>query len=132
MDRTILVKEDIQAGQQFLNLFSSLWPYRIAFWLCSSEDSLNNLCVAFDEIEVVSRREWISRLLDVLHNHPEIELDTARVRAMDSQHPFALQAQETSARFPRSVGKHLGQSLFGGKVVDDVYIYPAPVLAVGS
>lgn len=127
MDQESLAREQIDAGQKFLDAFGKRAPVKVAFWLKTSDDSDWYLFVALDGFKF----EDMPRLYtEVFHASKEIEdpnFDQFQVRLVSAGTPLAQAALGVYRRYPTSIPTHLRGGSFGGMDAEGVYIYPPAV-----
>ena len=147
MDQDTLVTEDLDAGAELVRRIAEDLPVKVAFWLKASDEEQHYLYLASDQMDGTNLREAYRTVLRVTaqirkfstkprsksssfgersrHESRTRTLDPFRVKVIGGDHPLARAAIEIQARSPSRTGSRFQGALFGGIVVDDVYIYPS-------
>ena len=122
--------EETEAGAEFVRLFNETTPVTAAFWLKGGEEGLWHLYIASEQFNDRSLRPGYGEVLRLAGEITSLYFDPFQVKLVPTDHPFARAALDAQ----RDLGKRairLRPVIFGGKVVDEVFIYP-PVENVGS
>ena len=125
MDQGSLVKEQIDAGANFVANFEKKIPVTAAFWLKASEESSWYLYVASDEFNDKKLDVGYREVLRVAAELRDPNLDPFQVKLIEPGNPLAKDALDFLRLFPGRTAARLRRRNFGGASVDEVYIYPA-------
>jgi hypothetical protein len=128
MDQSSLVTEEIDAGTKFLCEFDKYEPVTAAFWLKSSDEDFRYLYVASNQIDDSNFDVAYGEVLRVANEMRSPYLDPFRVKLVNTKNPLAKAAIDVNQRFPGRIPTRFGGKSFGGTSIDDVYIYPSPLV----
>jgi hypothetical protein len=129
MNQGPLVMEEIDAGDKLAREFDKLIRVKVAFWLKASDEDQRYLYLASDQINDTNFDVAYGEVLRLAHTLRLDGLDRFRLKVISEKNPLAQAAVAINSRFPGPRPTRLGGMLFGGVVVDDVYIYPSPLPA---
>jgi hypothetical protein len=130
MDQGPLVIEQIDAGGRFLAEFEKYAPVRVAFWLKDSEGRWN-LYVASDQVDDNNVDVAYGEVLRIAGQMRDPNFDPFQVKLIGAADPLANQVVAIRDRYPgRSPTRYHGHQL-GGVSIEEAYIYPSPVTALG-
>lgn len=104
MAQSALVADNIEAGRKFLAEFTH-------------QITEENTRSAYIEVHQIARRlkdPWF---------------ESFDVRVIDDNDPLAVAAKQMQSFYGPDVPRRLSDSVFGGRSVEEVYIYPTPVPA---
>lgn len=132
MDHGSLVSEELEAGEELVREFDKTIPVKATFWLKASDEESSYLYIASEQINDENFDLAYGEVLRLAKLIRSPFLDPFRVKVIGADHPLAKAAADIHSRFPGSMATRFGGSLFGGVVVDDVYLYPSPLPAVVS
>ena len=124
MDQAALVTEEIDAGAELVRRFSQYLPVNIAFWLKTPDEERHYLYLASDRIDDTNFDVAYGEVLRVSGQMTTLYLDPFQVRVVSADHPLARAAIDIFTRFPSPMATRLRGTMFGGRYVDEVYIYP--------
>ena len=127
MDQGPLVREQIDAGRQFLTEFEKQIPVQAAFWLKQGEEGRWDLYVASDQIDDQTIKVAYREVLRVAGQMRDPNFGPFQVKAIGIDDPFAQAALDVLRRYPGRVAAHFHNRIFGGVGVEEVYIYPSPI-----
>jgi len=123
------VRDEIDAGAEFLRAFDHYRPVKAAFWLKASEESQRYLYIASDQIDDTNFDVAYGEVLRVAHQMGSIYLEASQVKVINAERPLARAALEVNQCFPGRMGTRLGGRMFGDISIDSAYIYPSPLPA---
>lgn len=129
MDQGPLVREEIEAGAEFVRAYDQVRPVKVAFWLGEGDAGRHYLYIASDEIDDSRIRDAYGDVREVARGLDLPDLDVFQIKVINSGHPLAREAAEWNERFPGRHGRRIGGQMFGGVYVDQGYIYPSPIPA---
>ncbi len=127
MDQGPLVIEQIDAGSRFLREFQKYIPVDVAFWLKESDDGDYSLYVASDQITDDNFDIAYGEVLQIGRRLRDPMFDPFQVKLIGTDDPLAKAALEINRRYPGPCPTRFHGKAFAGQVVEEVYIYPAPV-----
>jgi hypothetical protein len=125
MDYVPLVTEEIEAGTQFLAEFDKQFLVRTAFWLREDEGFRWYLYVASDRIGEVDIRVPYLEAGRIAKEMNDPYFSSTRVKFIKTDHPFAQAALDVQQRYPGKSARF--RDTFGGRPIEEVYIYPLPL-----
>jgi hypothetical protein len=128
MDQGPLVTEQINAGAKLASEFDRRTPLQAAFWLKESEVGQWYLYLVSSQIND-SNFDLAYGEVHRLVRGPNPWLDSFQVKVAGVDEPVAKAVIEIQQKYPGSLPARLRNRMLGGLSVDDVYIYPVPVLA---
>ena len=129
MDQAILVRESVEAGSELVRTVNPRMPISAAFWLKEFDEPRWYLYLASDVLEnrgSLKGYQLVREALDAVGGVPGIDL--FQVKVVPSSNPFAREAAVLARQSFRNAPIQLGTTPFGGRTVEDVYIYPNTVL----
>lgn len=129
MDYEPLVTEQIEAAVPFLREFDKYAPVRVAFWVKRSERRYWYLYVASDEITDENFDRAYGEVFRIAGEMRDPWFDPLRVKVIGSDNPLAQAALDVQQRYPGRTCPRVRDTLFGGVMVDEAYIYPSPISA---
>jgi hypothetical protein len=125
MDYVPLVTEEIEAGTRFLAELDKRIPVRTAIWLREDEGFRWYLYVASDRIGDEDIRVHYREVGRVIREMDDPNFGPLRVKLIGTDHPFAQAALDVQQRYPGKSARF--RDTFGGRPVEEVYIYPLPL-----
>lgn len=131
MDQGPLVSDEIDAGAELVREFdkSIHGPVEVAFWLKSAESDYRYLYIASKHVHERNLWSAYAEIVKLIYRKRSPFLDPFRVKLLNANDTLARAAIEVNENFPAPIGTRLGGIMFGGRYVDDVYIYPSPLPA---
>jgi hypothetical protein len=129
MDQGPLVIEQTEAGAAFLAAFGKTATVAAAFWIKASDEGSWYLYVASDEFNEKNLDVAYGEVLRIAGQMQNPYFDPFQVKLIKESHPLAKAAIEILQRFPGRMPTRLHRRNFGGMSVEEVYIYPTPVIA---
>ena len=126
MDHEPLVTEQIEAAAAFLREFDKYAPVRVAFWLKESDRQYWHLYVASDEITDDNFDLAYGEVIRIAGELRNPWFDPLRVKVLGADHPLAKAALDVQRRYPGRTPPRVRDTMFGGVLVDEVYIYLSP------
>ena len=125
MDPYPLVKDQIIAGRQLLDLFHEVHPIQVAYWLNPPGDGyweLNIVTGPIDDPHDPSGYDAVIRISNELDNP---DLDAFRVKVV--KYPTSLASAVLELRNKNTDNKpiRLRGAYLGGTVAEDLYVYPS-------
>lgn len=129
MAQASLVREEIDAGAEFVRAFDAYAPVRAAFWMKLSDESMRYLYIASDQINDANTAKAYGEVVRLLQLLDSMYLDDYPVKLINSGHPFAQSAIRVQELLPRRSGNRFRELLVGDAIAEDVYIYPNPLPA---
>ena len=130
MDRGPLVNEEIEDGETLARAFDAYASVKIAFWVKSSDEDQRYLYLASDEINDGNFDVAYGEVIRLTNALGLLHLDPFRVKVVSGNDPLAAAALKLSSSYPGKIANRYGGRIFGGMDVDDVYVYPSPLLVV--
>jgi hypothetical protein len=124
MDQGPLVREQIEAGLEFIDRLDERVPVHVAFWLKEEAEGRWHLYIASDRVNDNTLRETYDEVARVARDMDNPNLSAFRVKLIAADNPLARAALEIQARFKAKVPARVRQTSFGGRGVEEVYIYP--------
>ena len=125
-----LVKENIEAGAEFLRDLSDDIPVSVACWVKPAESNSQYLYIASDDINDANIRDAYGEVARTYQNSRSPWLDLFQIKLINSSDPIARDAIAYRDRFPTNVGMRYPGTSIGGLGIDEAYIYPPiPALA---
>ncbi|MBI3467425.1 MAG: hypothetical protein HY000_30825 [Planctomycetes bacterium] len=124
MDQSLLVTEQIRAGEKFLQEFNKYAPVDVAFWLRRGDDFAANLYVVSDQINANNMRAANFELLRIANVIQDPNFDTSRIRFVSRSDRAAQAALATINMYRSPIPFHQAGGFFGGATAEEVYIYP--------
>ena len=104
-------------------------PIETAFWLNPSDDGRWSLYIASGRIDGSNVRVAYGEVLRIVSDMNTPYLDPFQVKLIGSGHPLAKAAVEVNRKYPGSMANRFRSKSFGGVGIEEVYIYPARVIA---
>lgn len=124
MDQSVLVSEQIRAGEKFLQEFSKYAPVDVAFWLRRGDDFAANLYLVSDQIRDGNMRDAYGELLRIANVIRDPNFDPFRVRFVGRSDRAAQAALAIYSTYQSSIPFHETGGFFGGATAEEVYVYP--------
>lgn len=128
MAQSALVAENIEAGRKFLSEFTKAIPVDVAFWLRNGSGRLL-LYVASHQITGETTRSAYGEVHQIARRLKDPWFESFDVRVINSNDPMAVAAKQMQVLHGPDVPRRLSDSSLGGRIVEEVYIYPTPVPA---
>lgn len=136
MDNGPLVKEEIETGAELIRELDRVRPVSAAFWLKASDPSNWYLYIASDRIDGSNKDVAYMEAMRIFKQIDSPYLDRFRIKLISSEDPLASAAAEFNQQYPiltvGRLGYRMGGTMFGGIVVDDLYIYRMPLPAAAA
>ena len=129
MDQGPLVIQEMNAGAELAREFDKYQPVKVAFWLKASDDAYRHLYIASEQINDANIDLAYGEVVRLASKIESPFFDVFQVKLISAEKPLAKAAYELRERFPSRMGNRLRGTLFGGRMIDDVYIYPSPLPA---
>jgi hypothetical protein len=124
MDTSPLVRDEIDAGAEFLKRLNAYRLVKAACWLRKSEDEERYLYVALEALTAENTDSAYDEVLRIAGEMKDQYLDPFRVKVIAPEHRVAQALAEIYRRFPGRVPTWLNGRTFAGMAVAEVYIYP--------
>ncbi len=124
MDQGSLVREQIDAGAEFLDRIHASIPVKVAFWLKGTEEGRWALYVASDKIGSSPSIADYREMARVEREMDDPNLSQSRVRLIGAGEPLARAALELQRPPPRRPLTWYKGSPFGNISVEGAYLYP--------
>jgi len=131
MGAELLVKEQIEAGEDFVQEFNDYVPVVAAFWVNTAESDEWFLYIASDEIDDHNIDVAYGEVLRRLGSRSSQWLHPFRVKLVNSHDPTAREAMAIRDRYPVKTPTHYHGTSLGGMSIDGAYIY-APLSTTKS
>jgi hypothetical protein len=128
MDQGPLVTEKTDAGARFLVEFQNQYPVLAAFWLKDSDYRNWNLYIASEQITDDNFDIAYGEVVRIAGEMQDPWFDMFQVKVIGADDRLAKAAVELQRRYPGRSPARLGSGTFGGVEVDEVYVYPSPLL----
>jgi hypothetical protein len=122
-------REWIDAGAHLLEEFDKRYPVKAAFWLKEADDPFWYLYIASDHVNDTNLKDAYGEVLDAAKAMHDPNLDPFRVK-LQVRPEWVQAAMDIQGRFPVKTGTRFHGGTFGGYSVDEVYIYPTPIMSV--
>jgi hypothetical protein len=129
MDQGPLVIEQTDAGANLAAEFDKYASLRAAFWLKESEGGQWHLYLVSDQIDDSNFDLGYGEVLRLLDRGPNMWLDPFQVKVTGVEDPVAKDVIAIQQKYPGRLATRARNRVLGGISVDEVYIYPIPVLA---
>jgi hypothetical protein len=126
-----LVKDNIDAGTDFLRDLNDDIAVSVACWVRPAESDILYLYIASDEISDSNIRESYREVTRRFQGGRTPWLDQFQIKLINSSDPIARDAMAYRDRFPTTVGMRYPGTSIGGLGIDEAYIYP-PMPALAS
>ncbi|MFO0960410.1 MAG: hypothetical protein U0800_23740 [Isosphaeraceae bacterium] len=124
------MSEEIDAGAELARRFDQLEPVKAAFWLKGSGSPHRFLYIAPERIDAGDLAAAYGEVLRIVGEMRSPALNPFRIKLIPADDPLAQAAAEIQGRFPGRMPTRLGEGIFGGMGVDDVYVYPSRLPAL--
>jgi hypothetical protein len=121
-------REWIDAGARFLEEFDKRYSVKAAFWLKEADDPFWYLYIASDQVNDTNLKEAYGEVLNVAKVMQDPNLDPFRVK-LQVKPEWVQAAMGIQARFRVKTGTRYHGGTFGGFSVDEVYLYPTPIVS---
>ncbi|WP_309379257.1 hypothetical protein [Paludisphaera borealis] len=129
MDQKILVRDEIEAGANFIRTVNEAFPIQAAFWLYDTYEGQWFLYLASDRITDANTRKGYSHVLEAYNESPSLYLDPFQVKLISLKSPLAQEALTTYERYPSTTVKRINGWDFGGLTISGGYLYPPMITA---
>lgn len=126
MDQKVLVRDEIDAGANFIQSVNKTLPIQAAFWLYDSFEEQWFLYLASDQLRDGNIREGYGHVLRADLENPSLYLDSLHVKLIPLKSPLAQEALATYERFPSKSVTRINRWDFGGLTISGGYLYPPP------
>ena len=127
MDQGPLVMPQIEAGARLVKEFDAYKPISAAFWLKEGESRNWYLYLASDQIDDSNFDLAYLEVIRITRKNPDPWFDPFQVKVVGSNAPVARDVIAIQQKFPSKMAMRLPGHPFGGRSVEDAYIYPLPV-----
>jgi hypothetical protein len=124
MDPPPLVTDEIEAGREFIERLHASWPVKAACWLRAAEDGERYLYVALDGLTEATVNAAYGEVLRVVRAMKDHYIDPFRVKVIRPDDPVARAVLDIYGRFPARIPARFNGSVFAGRAVAEVYLYP--------
>lgn len=128
MDQGSLVVDPIDAGARFLAEFQKYMPIQAAFWLKENDGGEWSLYVASDQITDDNFDIAYGEVLRLAKVLRDPRFDPFQVKLISADDPLAKAALDIHQRYPGRIATRFHSIVFGGLLVEEVYIYPSAIL----
>ena len=132
MGQSILVTEEINAGEKLVREFNRYMSVLTAFWLKASDEDYQYLYIAPSQLNELNFKDAYEHVLELADKFRSPFLDPFRVKLIKSDSQLSKAALDIQNRFPARIPTRFGGSTFGDVSVDEVYIYPPLPHAVSN
>lgn len=130
MGQDVLVKENIDAGAEFLRDFNDYAPISVACWVQPADSDSLYLYIASDEFTDVNVPESYGEVARRFQGPRSPWLDPFQIKLIHTTDRVARDAIAYRDRFSTNVGMRYPETSIGGLGIDEAYIYPPmPALA---
>ena len=124
MDQSPLVNEQIEAGIQFLREFERYAPIESAFWLAAEDAGRCYLYVVSDQINDKNFDRAYGEIGNLTQKMHDPHLGMFDVKLVWGDDRLVKAAAELRRRYPNAKAIHYRNKNFGGRPVDELYLYP--------
>jgi len=124
MGQNTLVREEIDAGAEFVRRFNEVFPLCAAFWMRAEEWSPQYLYISSEQFTDNNRNEVFRAIAQIAQETNDPNFDLFRVRVLGSDHPMVRDVEKIHLRHPGQKGIHFTGNYLGDTPLDDAYIYP--------
>ena len=124
MDTSPLVRDEIDAGREFLKQLDAFKPVVAACWLREDEDAERYLYVALDGLTQDQIRVAYGEVSRITQAMKDIYVDPFRVKLITPDHPVAKAVMELYRRHSGRIPTPLNGRSLAGVPATEVYIYP--------
>lgn len=111
-----------------MSKFDDAHSIRAAFWLKATDERPWYLYIASDEIDDAKIGAAYRDVARIAQTFQDPNFDVMRVKVIGNDDPFVRAALDILQRYP-AVPTRLRNRMFGQSYVEDVYIYPLPIVA---
>jgi hypothetical protein len=130
MGTAILVDDRYYTAEPFLTrLARSGFGIAAAGWLTLADDEQTKLYVVSPVVDEKGTAEAYRPVLDLLRQMPESRLDSSDIRLVGLSHPISRDLVATRDLHPGRLPTRVLNTLFGGRTMREVFIYPISVTA---
>jgi len=126
MDQAPLVREEIEAGAEFIRRCGQYAPVAAAYWLKGSDEENRHFYVASDRFGDRNTLDAYGQALRVIKEMNDLNLRPLRLRVVGVDDPVVRAVLDFYHRYPGRALARYDDRLLGGVPVDEVYIYPQP------
>jgi hypothetical protein len=131
MGEELLVKEQIDAGAEFVRDFNDYVAVSVACWVIPADSDNLFLYVASDDLDDSNIHVAYGEVLRRLSGKGSQRLDPFQIKLVNSSDPVARDAIQIRDRYPTMRLTRYHGTLIGGINIDGAYIYP-PLSAMKS
>ena len=124
MDTSPLVRDEVDAGREFLKQLDAYMPVIAACWLRESEDEERYLFAALDGLGDDTIRMAYGEVSRITQGMKDFYVDPFRVKLIGKDHPVAKAIMEVYQRHSGRIPIPLNGRSLPGMSVAEVYIYP--------
>lgn len=124
MNTSPLVRDEIEAGAEFLKGLNAYRSVKAACWLRKSEDEERYLYVALEGLTASNTDIAYVEVLRIAKGMADQYIDPFRVKLISPDHRIAKAILDIYRRYPGRTPTHYDGRVFAGMSVAEVYIYP--------
>jgi hypothetical protein len=130
MDQGTLVRDEIDAGAEFVRRFGRYAPVAAAFWLRAADKLGRYLYIASDQFTDRNTPAAYTEVARVIREMGDPNLDPFRVKVVRMDNPVVRSVMEIYQQYKGRPPARYEATSLGDVAVDDLYIYPQPVSTV--
>lgn len=127
MDKTVLVSEQIDAGERLTRDFGKTFPVQAAFWLRERESDEWYFYLASDQINDSNFDLAYSEVLRIIPPSQSLWIDPFQVKVVGTDETVAKAALDVMKKYPARIPTRYHGRQLGDLGVDEIYIYPLPL-----
>jgi len=124
MDTSPLVRDEIDAGTEFLKQLSAFMPVIAACWLREAENEERYLYAALDGLTDDNFDIAYGEVLRITGVMKDGYIDPFRVKLIGRDHSVAKAVIDIYRRYSGRIPSTVNGRVFAGMAVSEVYIYP--------
>lgn len=124
MDTSPLVRDEIDAGREFLKELDAYMPVIAACWLRGSEDKERYLYAALDGLTHDKIDVAYGEVFRIAQAMKDLYIDPFRVKLINKDHPVAKAVTEMYRRYSGRIPTTVSGRSLAGMAVAEAYIYP--------
>jgi hypothetical protein len=129
MDQGALVREQIDAGARFLLEFQKPYPVQSAFWVKEGETGDWYLYIASDRITDENFDVVYGEVIRISGLMKDPWFDPFQVKVIGEDDPMAKAVFAAQHNYSGPIPTRFRGRSFGGRSVDEIYLYPSPIVA---
>ncbi len=126
MDQSTLVAEQLDAGAEFVERMGKYVPLSAAFWGKRPDDE-PMLYIASEKITDQNFDVAYGEVLRIAAEMQNPNFDPFQVKIIWMNDPMTQDAISICHKFPLKLPTRIARKVFGGRSMDEVYIYPVEV-----